>query len=389
MPTRQGPRRVGSLSVVPRESYNVRVLRGKALASLRTGVAAFNGLDSDGRTTSVLLSLQHAFEMLLKAILEAKKDKGVFDKRSQKSISLEKAINRCQQLEGVKVTDEEAGVIRHLDAMRDAEQHWHLTVDEGLLYHNARASVTLFDDLLQRVFQESLSKYIPARVLPISAEAPMALDLLVDREFRRIADLLRPGRRATAEAKARVRALLATEAIADADAAEVREDDVRRVTTGIRDGKTREQVFPKLTGYTSDIQGDGVAVEVRLVKGGGLPMTYTDDPDADTAAIRTVDLQKKFHMGPYDLADKAGVDRTRSVALRRHLGLGDDDDHFSHRFQFGSTKLLRFSNNALTAMRQAMNTVDLEHVWQAHRTIPSNHKTVQPPCDQPGCVDST
>lgn len=366
----------------------MRVLRGKAIASLRRGVAAFNGLDDDGRTTIVLLSLQHAFEMLLKSILEAKKDKGVFDKRSQKSISLDKAISRCQQIEGVKLTDEEAGVVRHLDAMRDAEQHWHLVVDEGLLYHNARAAVTLFDDLLQRVFNEHLSKYIPSRVLPISAEAPMALDLLVDREFQRIAELLKPGRRATAEAKARVRALLATEAIADADAAEVREDDVRRVTRGIRDGKTRQQVFPKLTGYTSDIQGDGVAVEVRIVKAGGLPVTYTDDPDADTAAIRTVDLEKKFHMGPYDLADKAGVDRTRAVALRRHLGLDNDDDHFSHVFKFGGTKHRRYSNNALTAMREAMKTVDLEKVWQSHRTIPSNHKSVPPTCDQPGCVTS-
>lgn len=373
---------------MPRESYNVRVLRGKAVASLRTGVSAFNGLDDDGRTTTVLLSLQHAFEMLLKSILEAKKDKGVFDKRSQKSISLDRAINRCQQIEGVKLTDEEAGVIRHLDAMRDAEQHWHLVVDEGLLFHNARAAVTLFDDLLQRAFNEHLSKYLPTRVLPISAEAPMALDLLVDREYKRIAELLKPGRRATAEAKARVRALLATEAIADADAAEVREDDVRRVTRGIREGKSRQQVFPKLTGYTSDIQGDGVAVEVRIVKAGGLPVTYTDDPDADTAAIRTVDLEKKFHMGAYDLADKAGVDRTRAVALRRHLGLDNDDDHFSHVFKFGGTKHRRYSNNALTAMREAMKTVDLEKVWQSHRTIPSNHKTVAPVCDQPGCTAS-
>ena len=58
---------------MPRESYNVKVLRRKALASLRTGVAAFNGVDDTARTTVVLLSLQHAFEMLLKAILEEKK----------------------------------------------------------------------------------------------------------------------------------------------------------------------------------------------------------------------------------------------------------------------------------------------------------------------------
>jgi len=43
------------------------------LGSFRTGVTAFNSLDDHGRVTTVLLSFQHAFEMLLKAALEAKK----------------------------------------------------------------------------------------------------------------------------------------------------------------------------------------------------------------------------------------------------------------------------------------------------------------------------
>lgn len=369
---------------MPKESYNVRVLRAKALASLRTGIAAFNGLDSDGRITTVLLSLQHSFEMLLKAILEANK-KVVFDKRSQKSIPLESAVRLCQQEPVVKLTDEEAGTIRVLDALRNAEQHWLIDVDEGLLYLYVRAGITLFDDLLDRAFQESLAHHLPARVLPISADPPQSLDLLVDREYSRIAGLLEPGRRASARAKCRIRALLATEALADPDAAEVSEADVRRVARGVRDGKTRQQVFPKLSGLTSDVQGAGLTVEVRLVKRGGLPVTYTSDPSEETSAIRTVDLEKKFYMGPYDLADRAGVPRVKAVALRRHLGLDSNDDHYSHRFVFGGTKHLRYSDNALRAMTGA--AVDLDRVWQAHRTLPYNqNEKVRPSCDQPGCV---
>jgi len=123
---------------MPRESYNVRILRAKSLDSLRTGVAAFNTLDDRGRMTTVLLGFQHAFEMLLKAALEAKKVP-VFDRRSGKSISLESAIRRCQERDGIKLSDEEAGTVRALDALRDAEQHWHVIVDEGLLYMYVRA----------------------------------------------------------------------------------------------------------------------------------------------------------------------------------------------------------------------------------------------------------
>jgi hypothetical protein len=33
----------------------------------------------------------------------------------------------------------------------------------------------------------------------------------------------------------------------------------------------------------------------KVVKKGGLPMTYTGDPDVDASAIRMIDLEKKFH----------------------------------------------------------------------------------------------
>jgi hypothetical protein len=55
-----------------------RKLKAKALCSLRRAVTAFNAWDEDGRVTAVLLHLQHAAEMLLKAILVQKGVK-VFD----------------------------------------------------------------------------------------------------------------------------------------------------------------------------------------------------------------------------------------------------------------------------------------------------------------------
>jgi hypothetical protein len=325
--------------------------------------------------------------MLLKGALESKRVK-VFDKRSQKSISLELAIRLCQQTAGIKLTDDEAGSVRAIDALRDAEQHWHVVVDESLLYLYARAGVTLFDDVLTRVFGEALADHLPARVLPISSEPPQELLLLVDREYQRITALLKPGRRGRGEADGRIRTLLATEALVDPDAAEVREGDVRRVANGIRAGKSRPQVFPKLSGVGSVSSGSSLAVEVRFVKKGGLPVTYTaSDSEVEPAAIRMVDLEKKFHMGAYDLADRSGVSRSKATALRRHLGLDENDDHFSHRFEFGSQKLVRYSDNALRAMSDAAAVVDLGKVWRAHRTVAYNQsKTVPVVCDQPNCV---
>ncbi len=98
-----------------------RTLKGKALSSLRRAVAVFNDLEEDGRVTCVLLHLQHAAEMLLKAILVQKNVK-VFDASKQTSIGFEKCLHLGSH--HAKLTKEEAGLLRAIDAFRDAEQHW-------------------------------------------------------------------------------------------------------------------------------------------------------------------------------------------------------------------------------------------------------------------------
>lgn len=99
-----------------------------------------------------------------------------------------------------------------IDALRDDEQHWFNEVDEGLLYLHNRAAVTLFDDLLSRAFGERLAEHLPHRVLPVGVEPPQDFQTLVDREYARIRELLKPGRRARTQARGRLRALLAMEA---------------------------------------------------------------------------------------------------------------------------------------------------------------------------------
>ncbi|MFD7545523.1 DUF3644 domain-containing protein [Pseudarthrobacter sp. NPDC059871] len=367
-----------------RMSANVRELKRKSLSSLRAAVTAFNSLGTDGRTTAVLLNLQHAFEMLLKASLDSAKVT-VFDKRSEKSISFEAAIRKCQETPGIKVSDGDAGTMRVIDAWRDAEQHWYATVDEGLMYLHVRAAITLYDELLHKVFGERLGDHLPARVLPISAEPPQDFQILVDREYKRIEELLHPNRRGKAEAHSRIRALLAMESHTDPDAAEIREADVRRVERGVRAGRPRTQVFPKLSTVGSNVSGQGLTVEVKLVRTGGLPVTYVSaGSDVEPSAIRTVDLEKKFYMGPYDLADKSGIDRTRATAVRRHLNLDSNDDVHSHRFVFGSTSLMRYSDNALRKMKEAKDSLNLAELWNAHRTPPKGRKLA--PCSQPGCM---
>jgi hypothetical protein len=78
---------------------------------------------------------------LLKAIL-VQRGVPVFDPNKRTSIGFEKCVNLATQY--AKLTQEEAGLLWAVDALRDAEQHWLIIVPEDVLYLHARGFVTTF-----------------------------------------------------------------------------------------------------------------------------------------------------------------------------------------------------------------------------------------------------
>lgn len=359
-----------------------RVLKHKALDSLIFTIEAFNSPHEAGRATRVLLHLQHAFEMLLKAALVQTKDKRVFDSETGRSIGFERCLRLAAENNIIKLGESEAGTLRAIDAMRDDEQHWFNIVSEQLLYLHARAGVTLFDELLQRVFSEHLADRLPGRVLPLSVDPPRDLAVVLDEEYTQIAALLQPGRRAGHEARARLRTLLAMEAHIE-PATQVSDKDVARVERGIRDSRTRDQVFPRLGELGTAIDGEGVDLVVHFTKTQGPPVRYESDESVPAAGIREVDLLTKYHRPPGALADDLGISASRSTALRRHLGM-ETDGPYSHQFVLSpSNKPRRYSDNALRLMRETLATLDVDAVWGAHS--PNRGSRSWNRCELPGC----
>jgi hypothetical protein len=355
------------MSVMKRLRRDARILKAKAIASLRRAASAHNSYEEEGRSTTVLLHLQHAFEMLFKAGLVEKRVR-IFDPQMGRSISFEKAIKLGQ--EHLRLSDEEAGTARAVDALRDDEQHWYTYVSEGILYAHARAGITLFDDVLQRIFGDRLTNHLPTRVLPLSAEPPRDIQLLIDEEYSQIAALLQPGKRQRAEARARIRTLLAMEAHVT-DGVRVSEKDVNRVQRAVVRRKARNEVFPRLSELAAEVAGEGATITVRFVKKGGAPVRYVrgDDrgEDVDAAFVREVDLQKRFHLSAFDLADRLNLTRPRGTALRRYLKI-DDDPSCRYVFNFGGISHVRYSDNAYNKMKEALDGgLDMDDVWRTHR----------------------
>lgn len=346
---------------------DARTLKAKAIGSLRTAMTAFNSYDDEGRVTMVLMHLQHACEMLLKAVLVQKKAK-VFDKGTGRSIGFEKCLGLCQASHGL--TNDEAGIMRAIDALRDAAQHWFVFVSEDLLYLQTRALITSFDAYLQRILDDALANHIPPRVLPISTMPPGDFEFLIDKEFTLVADLLKPGRRARDEARARIRSMLAMEAIVT-DEVEISERDIDRIEKAMRGGTELNAVFPRLATVGTTTNGEGVNLTVHFSKKQGAPVQYVggDDPAA-AAAVREIDLRKKFHLQATALADKVGLTPPKAKVLRVHLGI-DVDPSCIHVFEFGSQKIPCFSDNAVAKMKAALAEVDINELW-ANRKNPPN-----------------
>jgi hypothetical protein len=339
-----------------------RNLKQKALSSLRRGLLAFNAYDDDGRITTVLLHFQHCCEMLTKAALVQQRV-NIFD-ASGRTFSLEKCANLAKQHCGI--TEGEAGLMRAVDSLRNAEQHWFLRIDEDVLYLHARGVVTAVDDILKRSFEDDLSRHLPARVLPVSTQPPSDIDFIVDREFRKIGELLAPGRRARDEARGRIRALLAMESHTTEEVA-VSEKDITRIEKAIRAGKQVGQVFPRLGTLATTRGGDGINVTVHFTKKQGAPVRFVSGDDIEEAgAIRELDLSRKYYLPATKLAEKIGLTGPRSTALRRHLGIDTDKD-CAHEFVFGKSRFLQFSDNAARKMKEAAEAEDMDAIWKAYR----------------------
>lgn len=343
---------------------DAKTLKQKAIASLKRGLVAFNSHDDDGRPETVLLLLQHASEMLVKALL-VQKGQSVFEKEKGTSIGIVKALNQAQSKGWLSA--EQVGSIRVVDAMRDQAQHWMLVVPEDVLYINARALISTLDEILTKHFEDTLADNLPVRVLPLSTQPVPDFLTLVNREYSQIRELLAPGRRARDVARGRITALLAMEAHVSDEVA-VSKRDLDRIEEAIRSDTPIDRVFPRLMTLATHQEGEGPTFRVRITKSQDAPpvrFSSGDDPEG-AAAIRELDLQKKYHWSATTLAQKLKLSRPKTKAVRDYLGI-DDDPANAMVFQFGATKHLRFSDNALRRLQEEINPQLVEEAWRCRR----------------------
>lgn len=133
----------------------------KSLDSLVLSIECFNRPWDRGRHEAVLILLDRAFELLLKSIILHKGGK-IREAHEKETIGLDKCVRKCISDDKVKcLTKDEGLTIQIINSFRDAAQHDIVILNEQELYMYSQSGVTLYKDLLKKVFNEELRKYLP------------------------------------------------------------------------------------------------------------------------------------------------------------------------------------------------------------------------------------
>jgi hypothetical protein len=344
------------------------VLFDKAVDSLVLSIEHFNRPWDRGREEVVLILLDRAFELLLKAAIIHKGGR-IREPRARETIGHDKCVRKCLTEAQVKcLNEDQALTIQIINSLRDAAQHYLLELSEQQLYLYSQAGVTLFASLLEDVFSRQLAEFLPERVLPISTSPPRQLETLMEAEFDEIKRMVAPGSRKRLLARARVRPLAIVEASLHGESSQPGKGELDRILRAVASNKTWRDVFPGVATLSLDTSGTGLSVSLRITKSKGEPITLVPEgtPGATVVAVKRVNEFDYYSLGLQQLAEKLSITRPRTFALVQHLKIQQDADAYKE-IKIGKVVYKRYSPKALQVLQEALPRVDMAEVWRKHR----------------------
>ncbi len=347
-----------------------RILLTKSLDSLLLAVDHFNRPWATGRHEAVLIFLDRAFELLLKASIVERGGK-IREPKAKETIGFDKCIRKCLSDASIGVLDEDQALtMQVINSLRDAAQHYLLDVSEQELCLFSQAGVTVYSDILRQVFRKKLSSHLPHRVLSISATAPTDLHTMIDTEFKEIARLVRPGSRKRVDARAKLRGLAIVESSLSGIRSQPGDAELSRLVGHIQHGKDWRDLFPGVAALQTGSSGEGPSLSIRLTKrdGDAVHLVPEGTPGATVVAVKRVNELDYYSLGLRDLAGKVGMTPPKALALVIHLGLQDSEDFFKE-IVIGKSRHKRYSAKALDALKKALPEVDMGEVWEQHRPM--------------------
>ena len=346
-------------------------LVAKSFDSLTLAIELFNRPSDFGRRDSVLILLDHAFEMLLKAgILH--KGARIRDPGMSITIGFGTCVARAKSNPACRfLSDDEGIVLLTINGQRDAAQHHLSDISEEQLYLHVQSGVTLFRTLVKRVFNIDLTSYMPRRVLPLSTVAFSSIEALFDEKVSEVQKLLTPDRRRRQEAIAALRPLAIMNRAIQGEEGQPSEGELNRMADRFKNGEDWRVVFLAINLVECVADEDGPTLSLRIVKKEGISIRIvpTDTQEGTALAVRRVNELDYYNLSPTQMAEHLDLTAPKFFALRKHLGLNDNLDYFK-LIVIGSQRHQRFSQNGLKHARLEASKLtegDWTSIWETYR----------------------
>ena len=305
---------------------------------------------------------------MLKSIILHKGGK-IREPYEKETIGFEKCVRKCISDSQVKCLSEEEGLtIQIINSFRDAAQHDIVVLSEQELYMYSQAGVTLYKDLIKKVFGEELKNHLPERILPISTQPPTDLHAMVEADFKQIKALLKPKSRKQIDAKARLKSLAIIESSLEGVRNQPSELEINRLARKVQGGKKWRDLFPGIASLNIETTGSGINVDIRITKKEGEKVRLVPEgtPGATVLAVKRVNELDYYSLGLKDIANKVGLGLNKALAVVKYLKLQQSDEYFKD-VRVGKSRFKRYSVNALSRITDELPGLDLDQVWEKHK----------------------
>lgn len=346
----------------------VKHLYRKSVDSLILSIELFNRPDDCARVHGVLIFMDHAFEMLLKAAIIHKGGR-IKEKRERETLGFSSCVRKAFSDGAIKfLNEEEVLTLQSLNGLRDAAQQYTLEMSEQHLYFQAQAGLTLFRDITKRVFDIDLKTKLPVRVLPLSTTPPIDIHAFFSSEIGEIKKLIQPKSRKELEALEKLRALAIMENSIQGNESQPSDAELKALTKKLKQGSTLEQIFPSVSTLTFTQNGYGPSLDLRITKTEGVPVTVVPvgTPGAAVVAIKRVNELEFYTLNLTALSEKTKVSTAKLLAVVKELKLQENQDAFKE-IKIGTQIYKRYSPLALDILKKELPKLDIESIWQKNR----------------------
>lgn len=351
----------------------VKLLLERSINSLILSIEHFNRPWDRGRIETVLILLDHSFEILLKASILHDGGK-IREKGHSETFGFDKCVRTA--ISRKIITKEQALTLQTINSLRDAAQHYILELSENQLYLHSQAGLTLFKDILNKSFGKDLVEELPKRVLPISTTPPVDIDTLFENEIDEIKKLLKPKSRKKTEAVSKLRGLAIFDKTLMGDNLQPSENYLNKLADQLKKGIDWQTLFPGVSSISISSQGSGTEFSLRIDKKEGAPIRLVPEgtPGATVVAVKRVNELSYYNLFPTDLAKKLKISIHKLAVIVDYLKIKEDPACYRVFKVAKSTTTQKYFPKALKILKEELPKLDVDAIWEENK--PEHYKNM-------------